>query len=111
MTATTHATHTPGPWEANEHGEIWRHYRDEMGNRVSHPIGEAVAVPGLEHQQLPNAKVMAAAPMLLDALKAVEVWVVLGMARDPNYTHPQALENARNDHAALRAAIAAAEGR
>ena len=59
----------------------------------------------------PNARLIAAAPELLEALKAAEVWVILGRARDPVTTHPRALKNAGRDHDMLRAAIAKAEGR
>ena len=58
----------------------------------------------------PAERLEAAAPDLLEALKQVEVWVILAMARDPMTTHPRALENARQDHARLKAAIRKAEG-
>jgi hypothetical protein len=75
----TKFTPTPGPWTANEEGEIWRHYRDEQGNRVSMPIGEAVTVPGHESEQLPNARLMASSPELLKALEEM-----LARSGDPN---------------------------
>lgn len=104
----TIAQHAPGPWEANEHGEIWRHYRDEMGNRVSHPIGEAVAVPGLEHQQLPNAKVMAAAPLLLSALvEVLEHYCSLANSGDAGFWNPEDEPEVKR----ARAVLAALEGR
>ena len=46
---------------------------------------------------------------LLEACNQVLTWVALACARDPLTTHPQALKNAENDFAMLRALLAKAE--
>ena len=58
-----------------------------------------------------DANLIAAAPDLLEACKSAIVWVAYATARDPNTTHPKAIQNAQEDLDAMRAAIAKAEPR
>ena len=86
-------THTPGPWSS-------------FGIYVTTEAGDTLARAEYSHCSLPearaNARVMAAAPDLLEALKAL---------RDGAYGNPSMPEeNARID-AMADAAIAKAEGR
>lgn len=79
MTETaTKATHTPGPWVAcnNEvHDKITE--RDEHGARIGDTPNRIVVVefPYLDAAgQATNARLIAAAPEMFDALMAVLAW-------------------------------------
>lgn len=100
-------SHTPGPWEWNEASKIDRDYCQML---LAH--GTTVLYHAARWKVLKaDLHLIAAAPDLLDALKAALPWVALATARDPETTHPQALANAAEDLASLKAAIAKAEGR
>lgn len=118
--AAPHAAHTPGPWTAER--QVSREGKS-LGWIVNHANGRigwssyATSEPN-EGESAPhtqggaNAHLIAAAPELLTALKAAQLWVVFCQAHmsDP-HTHPQALENIKADRELIRLAIAKAEGR
>lgn len=90
------AKHTPGPWAvisgevcAAGYGAIAHCDRD---NRNTKPV-----------ERDANARLIAAAPDLLEALKVAEYIIQRQQDNAGNYTYPQILEQAR-------AAIAKAEG-
>lgn len=90
------AEHTPGPWEAIE---------DTVRARGSQ---RAIADCGTWHvgtQDKANARLIAAAPDLLDALKAAVEWI------DPDEPDLVNREECAADLEKARAAIAKAEGR
>jgi len=67
--------HTPGPWDASGQGgefTIWRRYRDGEGRRVHRPVAQALDVAGMSFEErAANAGLIAAAPDLLAALRAL----------------------------------------
>lgn len=87
------AQHTPGPWEAKgeDHSERGWCVIDATGMLVARRLTEA------------NARLIAAAPDMLEALKAAEEWMTREVAETRRMTLPPALGIAR-------AAIAKAEG-
>ncbi len=64
--------HTPGPWRAEDHGEVQSHrgrmvtIRDQRNIHVATVDGLDASVRG---QELANARLIAAAPELLEALE------------------------------------------
>ncbi len=66
------STHTPGPWKACERGA----YRDFDGaSRVINTADDSVRVAAVHHEGSPedeaNTRLIAAAPELLEVLKAI----------------------------------------
>ena len=104
MEAATES-HTPGPWGAAYHGP---------GNTVQHGLA-GYSIQGTEGIAYnvcreANARLIAAAPDLLEACRAALVWAAIATARDHEPTHPLAIENAQEDVDKIREAIAKAEG-
>lgn len=62
------SAHTPGPWLANQ-GTIETDHPHRTWRVVAHACGEE---SGLESEQVANARLIAAAPDLLDALEQIE---------------------------------------
>lgn len=88
--------HTPGPWIANSCGVVLTEARSPAGHRAT--IAECNS-PSAE-VDLANARLIAAAPDLLEALRALEILA----SRWLPYQDQDAINEAR-------AAIAKAEGR
>lgn len=64
--------HTPGPWQIKR-GEIWSNQDDLLGvvyRTEAWTTGEKVKT-----EDQANARLMAAAPELLKALKFIETWI------------------------------------
>jgi len=120
MTEREYTTHTPGPWTTRgkidgsgsaqiraEDGKIWiggamgsHHTPSQRVNHSSFPAdteGEA------------NARLIAAAPELLEALKAIVDMVPIYAKNHPRFNQASRLERKTQIDAA-RAAIAKAEG-
>lgn len=91
--------HTPGPWTAHEETKYRR--AEVTHNERGDPIAEVFG-PSADQRQA-NARLIAAAPEMLTALRDAENW--LGELDAGPDTGAQALI------AELRAAIAKAEGR
>lgn len=112
------ATHTQEPWlrdglliyALRHNGDYMDGGQPMLVNKFHASVEACCGQGGSIEEAEANARLMAAAPDLLAALKQCEAWVILAMARDPQTTHPQALLNAKQDHELLRAAIAKAEG-
>lgn len=67
------AKHTPGPWFITG-GEMTKYVEARIGNRLLQEVaavGPTVADDGYGDQQQANARLIAAAPELLEALQAV----------------------------------------
>jgi len=62
--STTKAAHTPGPWHADKSGAGW----EVRPNRNVH------AVTILGHEDEANARLIAAAPEMLEALTQLSKW-------------------------------------
>lgn len=99
--------HTPGPWYANDLGQIWRKSTWDLykiGDKVTEENPVATAHDGWDAKRLEffsvqaNARLIAAAPHLLHALK----WLLNGCQSDTD-TLNNAIDFAR-------AAIAKAKG-
>ena len=102
MTRMNNPKHTPGPWYAERHGGV---SADVGGVRrqVAAATGDAIMhgdpAISLGSIQAANARLIAAAPELLEALLRVLMWA------------PRSTEAAcEQDYAAARAAIAKARG-
>jgi hypothetical protein len=61
-------THTPGPWEIES--TVSAHYIESEGCEVAR-VDLIGAIEGLENVDLPNARLIASAPEMLLALKAL----------------------------------------
>lgn len=110
------SAHTPGPWSHSyrerTHGMWAEEIYDATGRTVA--VAAWYEVPSgpnvLSTNREANACLIAAAPDLLEALRAVVPWVVTAMAHreDP---HPDAVRNHKEDMDLMFAAIAKAEGK
>lgn len=123
MATTTKAMHTPGPWvldmERDEFGVTMRVYMaDAIDSPYAHDSAHALVVyEGADDDAYPdqfaemsaNARLIAAAPEMLDALKAHDAYMGAQFMDGPDSAalHPKAAENWLR----VRAAIAKAEGR
>jgi hypothetical protein len=97
----TNAKHTPGPWESSV--SIVENAEERVTIRQKKWGGEIIADMGeLEYHNEANARLIAAAPDLLEALEAVESWALDRMGRYESM--PPCIRSAR-------IAIAKAEGR
>lgn len=99
------APHTPGPWT------VYDLMKSDVvgtldGTRIARVYRSAV---NPNHRA--DANLVAAAPDLYEALQSAIAWIALATARDPETTHPKAIENAQHDVQKALAAIAKAEGR
>lgn len=105
MTKHTTTGHTPGPWKAvrlNDDGEYDIHGPDE--SKLGFPENIATVFGGLMGDEDGNARLIAAAPSLLKALKAIEAAFSI--------TYGENIGRVRADAWGLvRSAIAKAEGR
>lgn len=111
--------HTPGPWRVhkNSHisGEQWltvlRGAWDITHNSAAKPdaIADAQHSSMSDAENLANARLIAAAPELLEALKTAQGWLD---AIEAHGTRPTFDDNPQylKDMAAIEAAIAKAEG-
>jgi len=88
--------HTPGPWKANEYGNLIT-AKGEFGLHIAY-----VATVGMGKVGPANAKLIAAAPLLLEALKRYVEW------QEGKF---DAIDIEAEILAPAKAAIAAAEGR
>ena len=98
-------THTPGPWEACDPGD----YSDFDGQSVV-ILGDdrrMAVVQGDSDEAVANARLIAAAPAMLEALRDIRSWLLdSGQLIDDGISHP-AFVKANN---AANAAIALATG-
>ena len=108
--------HTPGPWELYD--EL---HRDEqyvigirgtsIGTYVIASVDYGYSEP-FESQQQANARLIAAAPDLLAALKELGDWVAAGLqASDKAWPDARCLQHTEEIAARARAAVDKAEGR
>ena len=96
--------HTPGPWKADDKGKavfipLRAHHCEQLGIQVGFVSWED------DKESLANARLIAAAPELLEALK-------MGYADTMDYIQRNHLSGAENNRwlVLARAAIAKAEG-
>ncbi len=99
--------HTPGPWDVQNKGNLYgssaRHEVVAGDNRLEgKPLPTICKMPGLAEKDYANARLIAAAPDLLAALRKLDEWHDL-IRQDYPEMYP-AFRDAR-------AAIAKAEGR
>lgn len=105
----TGAKHTPGPWRLagkykGDHGSFWLETEFPM------PVFELVPVVGVPSEHLANARLVAAAPELLEALKETLPFMIdIAKARHPQF-EPTMADDDSAIGKAMRA-IAKAEGR
>lgn len=109
--------HTPGPWYADDDGRIWRRSPNDLyqnGGGVAGDRPLALASPGWLGKDVTgypfadNARLIAAAPDLLEALKRTEELLSSVDGMSPNNIRNIAAE-LLDDH--VLPAIAKAEGR
>ncbi len=93
--------HTPGPWQANGSHIYTADPERALLAQVINPGSKASDYPLVE-----NARLIAAAPELLEALKAIELALKL-----PTVTPAQVLHESGVIRQGIRAAIARAEGK
>ena len=99
-------SHTPGPWRTGEDGHnilsAQPGERPKMLASVYHDLGGVGGLTSKEHAEAhANARLMAAAPDLLAACRAVDEWYDLVRQDYPEMLAP---------YQAVQAAIAKAEG-
>ena len=90
--------HTPGPWFIT--GSMTKYVEARIPGRMIQEVaacGPTAADDGYGEQQMANARLIAAAPELLDALEEVVQWLELG-------------DHEGQMHSKARAAIAKAKG-
>ena len=84
-------THTPGPWRVQgkylEGGEYAPGMRLLIGVINSHRFGSADRVPKKDEQDA-NARLIAAAPRMLDALREIDAWYDLIKQNYPEMVRP-----------------------
>jgi hypothetical protein len=95
------SAHTPGPWQANGSHIYTADSERALLAQVFNPGSKASDYPLVE-----NARLIAAAPELLEALKAIELALKL-----PTVTPAQVLHESGVIRQGIRAAIARAEGK
>ena len=108
---TTQATHTPGPWAANDDGLVLGNLDNYEGEApLVCSCGESDDFNMEPSLQLANARLIAAAPDLLEALQGMAMLLsdVLSGAQSSEVQTRQVLNYAAD---LARAAIAKAEGR
>jgi hypothetical protein len=98
-------SHTPGPWKADDKGKavfipLRAHHCEQLGIQVGFVSWED------DKESLANARLIAAAPELLEALKELDSWLVCACIATPedmaqSFPHMQQV---------VSAAIARAEG-
>lgn len=103
--------HTPGPWSLSEET-----LRDGLKSKLVHGIPEGmIAIVRVEHQGAyygdANARLIAAAPDLLEAVRATRALVSEAAATGFNWSDGDWAERLYGNQAVLSAAIAKAEGR
>lgn len=112
----TTAQHTPGPWAAAPTGEIMRGYSQpycvaELGSTdlIAGCFGD---IKGGEEVAKANARLIAAAPDMLDELEAARK-MIIALALDLSAAAPEAINVriADDEIRRLNALIAKAEGR
>lgn len=110
--------HTPGPWFADQQGYIWRRPLSELyenGGGVAGDKPLAAAFIGWSHEGATgyplqaNARLIAAAPDLLDALQKFIAWSK-AEANHEGTTFWERVEMLRELDAAAESAIANATG-
>lgn len=97
--------HTPGPWSMDATGysplsRLIRGPNDQIIGTVANRTGEGVA----------NARLIAAAPELLEALEQALPWVATAVAFRSD-VHPEARENNKKAVEKIKAAIEKATGK
>lgn len=96
--AVSQSKHTPGPWHTDQQG-----IRDAEGNLLAESFADIDKdIPSGETEQLANARLIAAAPELLEACWAVKAYMT---GREESY------KQAANAIDKVTKAIAKAEGR
>ena len=110
MTTETKATHTPGPWTADVHiprGSADGEWRIHAGREWVALLNDANDADETE----PNARLIAAAPELLEAARGVDVLYAELQAALPAIANTPAFDIVQEAVRRARAAIAKAEGR
>lgn len=107
--APTQGSHTPGPWHARDRGIGWEVH---IG-AACQPTGwcDAVNDGFRETFSEADARLIAAAPEMLTALKIAEVFIAEELETREGSDIKIYIAQARNSLREVRAAIAAAEGR
>tara|TARA_R110000868_G_scaffold11327_1_gene55435 strand:- start:504 stop:803 length:300 start_codon:yes stop_codon:yes gene_type:complete len=67
-------SHTPGPWTAVEQFD---ENSESLGILIESPIDDIVRIRDLSHETFANARLIAAAPDLLAALRQADAWVAM----------------------------------
>lgn len=107
MTTQQKASHTPGPWLAEE-SEIFAAAGDAVRIAETVPLADDPQdVPGFGRTELANARLIAAAPTLLEALKEAREMVLSWAAYAGDYFREK--HSLADDVARLDAVIAKAE--
>lgn len=99
-------THTLGPWHVAGEPKL----RCVVDNESAYIVDRFKLGGRSDAEHAANARLIAAAPDLLAACEESVTWVALATGRDPNTTHPAAINLANADLAKLNAAIRKAKG-
>jgi hypothetical protein len=67
---------TPGPWSVGPTHVVRRQFRNEHNQRVTHWVAECCNQVGREREETEaNARLIAAAPELYEAVEGVVAWI------------------------------------
>ena len=103
--------HTPGPWRTFNGTDIFPDDADKNGTRYIADCGMAGLTDNIDYnERMANAKLIAAAPQMLEALKAF-----VGLESDARLMEArygiEMTDEVKNAFKLMNIAIAAAEGR
>ena len=98
--------HTAGPWIAHSSGDGFIFIERDFGNSKAHPEWMVASIQSYQKEDVANARLIAAAPELLEALNRT-VYLI----KEGGFTHPMTEEFFDSVFNQGRAAIAKATGK
>ena len=86
------SAHTPGPWTvsdlyADDDGQPELAIQAKVNGRICHPAAVCLQFPTMQGMQMANARLIASAPELMEALQELMAWQVKNVNKwnNPSY--------------------------